>query len=214
MLKKLLGKNYFLVPLAAGVTLTLVLAVSRLPSSASQPSQSANFSSFAEWCLNKDSFPEGTSSSPRYTIELMLEWLDTKDCLQAAKFLSSSTELNIIGGLISNIRPFGSLTHLTTLRITENEIFDLAPLQSLTNLTALSLSFNKISDLSPLKSLNNLTRLNLGYNKISDLTPLQTLTNLIWLNLSGNKIQDIKPLSSLTNLTDLALQNNQITDIG
>ncbi|WP_293332582.1 leucine-rich repeat domain-containing protein [Microcoleus sp. CAWBG58] len=167
------------------------------------------FSSFADWCLHKDSL----SKEARHTVDAMLEWAGTSDINQANQILSSSNHLNLSDNQISDITPLQSLTNLTILNLSDNQISDITPLQSLTNLKELIFHKNQISDITPLQSLTNLTDLYLGSNQISDITPLQSLTNLISLFLNYNQISDIKPLQSLANLTYLYLYTNQISDI-
>ncbi|MEG4069690.1 leucine-rich repeat domain-containing protein [Microcoleus sp. Pol11C2] len=170
----------------------------------------AEFSSFADWCLHKDSL----SKEVRHTVEVLLECTGISYIINEAIGIVSSREyLELYGNQISDITPLQSLTNLTELDLDSNQISDITPLQSLTNLTCLNLRDNQRSDITPLQSLTNLTELGLGDNQISDITPLQSLTNLTELDLGDNQISDITPLQSLTNLTCLNLGDNQISDI-
>jgi len=174
-----------------------------------QPKPSITFSSFADWCLHKDSLCEAA----RYTVEVLLKKAGTSDIYEANQILSSSNELELRHNQISDITPLQSLTNLTSLNLYCDRT-DITPLQSLTNLTCLELHGNPISDITPLQSLTNLTSLTVGCDRISDLTPLQSLTNLTSLTVGCDRISDLTPLQSLTNLTDLTLLlNNQISDI-
>ena len=175
-----------------------------------QPKPSITFSSFADWCLHKDSLCEAA----RYTVEVLLKKAGTSDIYEANQILSSSNELDLSHNQISDITPLQSLTNLTSLNLYCDRT-DITPLQSLTNLTCLELYGNPISDLTSLQSLTNLTSLTVSCDRISDLTPLQSLTNLTSLTLLlNNQISDITPLQFLTNLTELNLyHNNQISDI-
>ncbi|MEG4866963.1 leucine-rich repeat domain-containing protein, partial [Microcoleus sp. CZ3-B2] len=101
----------------------------------------AEFSSFADWCLNKDSLSEAA----RYTVEELLKKVGTSDIYEANQILSSSNKLELFDNPISNITPLQSLTNLTHLNLFDNPISDITPLQSLTNLTHLYLSNNPIS---------------------------------------------------------------------
>ncbi|GET42370.1 leucine-rich repeat domain-containing protein [Microseira wollei] len=178
-----------------------------------KPNQNPTFSSFADWCLNKDSI----SKEARHTVEVLLEYAKTSDCYEADRILSSCTELRISGyDSISDIRPLSTLTNLTKLSIssyTSGVISDIRPLSTLTNLTELQISNSQISDLSPLSTLTNLTFLNLYVNPISDLRPLSGLTNLTCLNLGHGRISDLSPLSTLTNLTRLCICDNPVSDL-
>jgi Leucine Rich repeats (2 copies) len=170
----------------------------------------ANFSSFTDWCLHKDTLSEAA----RHTVEVLLKEAGTSDINTANRILSRRNGLKLDDKQISDITPLQSLTNLTELKLECNEISDITPLQSLTNLTHLTLRCDRISDLTPMQSLTNLTSLDLSGDRISDLTPLQSLTNLTCLWLSGDRISDLTPLQSLTNLTELNLFfNNQISDI-
>ncbi len=169
----------------------------------------AEFTSFADWYLHKNSLAPGA----RHTVEVLLYKTGTSDINEANRILSSINELRLYNNQISDITPLQSLTNLTVLNIYSNQISNLSPLQCLTNLTVLYLEDNQISNLAPLQSLTNLIHLNLYKNQISDITPLQSLTNLITLTLGKNQISDITPLQSLTNLTALYLHKNQISDI-
>ena len=174
-----------------------------------QPKPSITFSSFADWCLHKDSLCEAA----RYTVEVLLKKAGTSDIYEANQILSSSNELDLSDNQISDITPLQSLTNLTSLNLYCDRT-DITPLQSLTNLTCLELHGNPISDITPLQSLTNLTSLTVSCGRISDLTPLQSLTNLTSLTVSCDRISDLTPLQSLTNLTSLTLLlNNQISDI-
>ncbi len=175
-----------------------------------KPNQNPTFSSFADWCKNKDSI----SKEARNTVKALLRYARTSDCYEAERILSSCTEISIYSYRdISDLSPLSTLTNLTTLILCHGRISDLSPLSNLTNLTTLILYGNSLSDLSPLSTLTNLTKLNLTGNQISDLSPLSTLTNLTELYLIKNQICDIRPLSTLTNLTKLDLGLNQICDL-
>ncbi|MBD1838778.1 leucine-rich repeat domain-containing protein [Coleofasciculus sp. FACHB-501] len=199
--------------------------------SETQPNQMVNLSSFADWCLHKDSLSEAA----RHTVEVLLHKAGTWDCYEADLILSYCTDLNLscnqitelsplsglinltqlslTGNKITELSPLLGLTNLTRLNLTGTQINDLSSLSRLTNLTQLNLSNNQITNWSPLSELTNLTRLFLCSNQITDLSPLSGLTNLAGLNLSSNQITDLSPLSGLTNLTQLILSSNQITDL-
>ncbi len=175
----------------------------------SQPNQTTNFTTFADWCLHFDSLTEAA----KHTVEVLLQYANTSDCYEADRILSNLTQLDLDNNQIADISPLSALTNLTQLSFYQNQIADISPLNSLTNLTQLNLNYNQIADISPLNSLTNLTQLNLNYNQIADISPLNALTNLTQLNLNYNQIADISPLNALTNLTYLDLDNNQIADI-
>ncbi|TAF00131.1 MAG: hypothetical protein EAZ79_03595 [Oscillatoriales cyanobacterium] len=103
----------------------------------------ANFSSFADWCLHKDSL----SPEAKHTVEILLKCAGTSDINEANRILSSSNELILYNNQISDLTPLQSLTNLTSLYLYNNQISDITPLQSLTNLTYLYLYNNQISDI-------------------------------------------------------------------
>jgi len=183
--------------------------LSELNISAAQPKQHEDYSSFSQWCENK----ERISPKARYTVEVLLEEVEAEDCLTAGVKLSKITQLELNNEKITDITPLSRLTNLTELRLNNNEITDITPLSQLTNLTELQLNDNEITDIISLSRLTNLTTLYLGDNEITEITPLSRLTNLASLYLGDNEITDITPLSRLTNLTYLFLENNEITDV-
>ena len=198
-------------PKGSGFALLIALsfAMGLYPWSLAAAEESAAFSSFAEWCLNRETLP----SDAEHTVEVLLRLTGTNDCAASEEKLSNLTGLSLSNNRISNLSPLSSLKNVTSLSLSKNEIIDIAPVAALKNLTWLNLSQNQISDLTPLSKLKNLTSLSLSNNQISDLTPLKSLKELNWLSLSQNQIADIKPLSKLKNLTSLNLNHNQISDI-
>jgi internalin A len=174
-----------------------------------KPNPNPTYSSFIDWCQNKDSL----SKEARKTVEAVLKDAGTSDCNEAERVLASCTGLEISSSLymsdpISDIRPLSTLTNLTYLYLWSNEISDLSPLSTLTNLTKLNLHDNQISDIRPLSTLTNLTYLVLCHGRITDLSPLSTLTNLTDLSVYDNPFSDIGPLSTLINLTILEIGVN------
>ncbi len=174
-----------------------------------QPNSTPTFSSFADYCLHKDSLTEAA----RHTVEVLLEIADTSDCNEAERILLNCTSLNLDSNLLTDISPLSTLTNLTELYLHNNKITDISPLSTLTNLTKLNLNGNQITEISGLSTLTNLTELYLFDNQITEISERSTLTNLTELYLFGNQITDISGLSTLTNLTYLSLSNNQITEI-
>jgi internalin A len=191
--------------LLTGMTI-ICLAQPLLSSVASASPQQPETKSFAIWCSQKESVAAAT----RYTIDVLLEYVSTKDCKLADRQLKTLTTLNLYSREISDVKPLEGLTNLTELNLGSNQIADVKPLAGLTNLTELSLSNNQIDDMKPLERLTNLTFLNLGSNQIVDVKPLAGLTKLTFLALDWNQIGDAKPLEGLTNLTTLWLNNNPI----
>ena len=174
-----------------------------------QANQPINLSSFADWCLHKDSLSE----SARHTVEVLLKQAGTCDCNEANRVLSNLTELHLPSHKITDITPLSGFTNLTRLHLENNQITDITGLCALINLTSLHLETNSITDLTGLSPLINLRSLHLSNNPITDITGLSALTNLTRLFLSNTPVTDITGLSALTNMFILNLHNNQITDI-
>ncbi|RMG12228.1 MAG: leucine-rich repeat domain-containing protein [Cyanobacteria bacterium J055] len=166
----------------------------------------ATFTTFAEWCFNRNNLPADT----QHTVNVLLQKAETQDCYAAQDWLSQQTELLLFRRRISDLRPLASLTNLEELWLYTNHIRDVTPLANLTHLTKLWLYDNQIEDISPLASLTNLTLLSLDDNQIRDPTPLTHLTNLQVLNLQANQIVDIRPLEVLKSLTVLNVKENPI----
>jgi len=59
----------------------------------------AEFSSFTDWCLHKDSLSEAA----RYTVQVLLDKAGTSDINEANRILSSSNELSMYQNQISDI---------------------------------------------------------------------------------------------------------------
>ena len=127
--------------------------------------------------------------------------------------LAGLSDLNIVGGDITDITGLEHCTSLNRLSIVLNQISDLSPLSNLTNLTWLWAGANQISDISPLSNLTSLVHLELYKNDISDISSLSTLTGLDFLWLQNNQISDISILSNFTSLRELDLSWNEISDI-
>jgi internalin A len=139
-LNKFLAKN--LCKLASIGVITLILAVSHLRNFVAQPQRTTNFSTFAEWCVNKNSLPEST----RRTIDAMLSYARTSQCDRASQTLKFTTygtpgiELSELS--LTDIRPLSSLTNLKGINLSSNRITDIRPLSSLPHVEAINLSTN------------------------------------------------------------------------
>ena len=156
--------------------------------------------------------------NPTPTDMLSLYYLDALNDrgivnLKGIERATNLRRLNLLGNLISDIKPLSSLGNLIELNLERNDINDISPLSDLMALETLWLNLNQISDITPLSGLPNLSHLGLGTNLISDISSLSGLKNLEVLDLEHNQISDIVTLSGLTNLTRLLLENNVISDI-
>ena len=86
-----------------------------------QPPNPTEFSTFADWCLHKDSL----SPAARYTVEVLLKRAGTSDIYEANRILLSSNKLDLRRSQISDITRLQSLTHLTDLYLSGNKISDI-----------------------------------------------------------------------------------------
>ncbi|MGB3239966.1 MAG: leucine-rich repeat domain-containing protein [Geitlerinemataceae cyanobacterium] len=199
---KILGKTFSSICTSIGFALAIT---SHAPATIAAPDP-ATFTTFAEWCFNRNSLPMET----QHTVDVMLQKAETKDCYGAQDWLSDQTELLLFRRRLSDLRPLASLTNLQELWLYTNHISDISPLANLTNLTKLWIYDNHIADVTPLTGLTNLTVLSLDDNDIVDASPLATLTNLTVLNLQANEIVEIHSLETLKGLTVLNLKGNPI----
>jgi internalin A len=109
----------------------------------------SNFTTFAEWCTNKDTIEPDL----KHTVEMMLLTIErTTDCQIADRRLQKLTELNLDRLQIINIQPLASLTNLQRLSLYQNSIESLQPLSGMNKLKSLFVSENKIKELQPLSS--------------------------------------------------------------
>ncbi|MBO9998652.1 MAG: leucine-rich repeat domain-containing protein [Cyanobacteria bacterium SID2] len=186
--------------------LALVGGSGAIEVSASSVKQAETYSSFTDWCVNRDSIDPAAA----HTVEVLLERAQTKDCDRATAHLTRQRTLFLNNEEIVDVAPVASLTHLTQLYLHNNDISDISPLGAMTNLDRLYLGYNKISDLSGLSSLTNLWGLYLNFNQISDVRPLSSLTGLHELALSNNQIRNVNPLYALPNLERAFIHGNPI----
>lgn len=199
---KNLGKTFGAVALSVGFTFPFTPH----PPAATAAPDPATFTTFAEWCFNRNSLPGET----QHTVDVLLQKAETKDCYAAQDWLSQQTELLLFRRRLEDLRPLSSLTNLQELWLYTNYISDVSPLANLTNLKKLWLYDNQITDVTPLTNLTNLTVLSLDDNNITDPSSLAVLTNLQVLNLQANEIVDIRPLATLNGLAVLNVKGNPI----
>ncbi|MDX8482087.1 RICIN domain-containing protein [Mesorhizobium sp. VK24D] len=170
---------------------------------------------FASWCIKDDLDP-----AQRATVEELLDLTpggasalgNAAGCASAQDFLASSTTLDLAGRRLTNLEPLATLTHLSSLTLSDNEISDTRDLEKLTELTFLDLSRNKINNINVVAALKKLTDADLSFNQIADLRPLASARALTRLVLANNKITDVSPLRFLQDLATLDLSKNRIAD--
>lgn len=201
-------QNYFKVNFIISIS-CFVLCTLFGQASEGQVESINSFSTFADWCENKNMLDQETI----HTIDQLLLVAETDDCKLANKRLNERTKLVLSKKRISSLAPLNSFRNLTHLTLSENQITDIKPLSSLTNLILLRLNNNQIANIQPLEKLTKLIQLGISDNRISDISPLKNLASLTFLAAKRNQISDVKPLKSLINLRQLYLSENRITDI-
>jgi internalin A len=132
--------------------------------------------------------------------------------------LEGLTELELIGGKISDLSLLKELEGLTMLRLSIlDQVSDISVLGGLEGLTYLHLeALPQVSDISALGGLNGLTSLKLeGIEQVSDISVLGGLEGLTLLRLYAlRQVSDISVLGGLEGLTSLRLSGlDQVSDI-
>ena len=167
------------------------------------------YQTFEEWCINRENLAPET----RHTVEVLLEFAQTKECNTAQSILDQEIELGLVDRQITDVSPLASLMHLESLVLYNNQITDISPLANLMNLEELYLSRNQIKDVSPIANLINLAYLEINDNPVRNVSSLANLINLTYLVLDNTQIRDVSPLANLIDLQWLFLNDNQIMDI-
>lgn len=119
------------------------------------PKPKLNFKTFSEWCENIKQL----NSDTRYTVEQLIKYAKTEDCLAAEQNLNSYKHFIFDDRGVTDITPLASIANIKSMHLKANKIADLAPLSSLTDMTELDLrgvSKKEPLDLSPLKDLTQL----------------------------------------------------------
>lgn len=131
------------------------------------------------------------------------------------RFLTYLDCLNIDNGISSELDKLSSLSHLSTLTISNCTVSEesLQKIAQLPMLNSLSLQNCGISSISALSSAVNLISLNLNGNAVRNLTPLSNLQKLQELYLQHNAVSDLSPLSSLNSLQKLDISYNALTTL-
>lgn len=133
--------------------------------------------------------------------------------LESLPQLLKLKNLNIGGGIITDISPVLKYELLKSLTVSSNPIKNISNLKSIKALEALHCWDINSDDLSFILELPNLVSLDFGFNNVSDISCLKTLTNLQSLDLEHNKISNIEYLIDLKNLYYLSLGSNLIKSI-
>ncbi|KAL7713052.1 Villin [Entamoeba marina] len=130
---------------------------------------------------------------------------------------SAVANLDLHHNAIESILQLSSLSHLTSLDVSENEIQFVDDVVILNNkmIRFLNCEKNKIYKISPLMGGLPLERLHMGKNNITIIPDtLGDCQQLTYLNLSLNQIVEIPPmLNNLTGLKQLILFGNKIKQI-
>lgn len=169
--------------------------------------------SFADWCAKED-LTEGEMATVKGLLDVTPGGVGALGnpvaCAAAETFLSSIGTLNLGTAGIRSLAPVGTLTHLTSLTLSNNLIEDIAPLANIVGLNFLNLSDNDIRNITALSPLIALTELDLSGNRVSDLRALSGLSALQTLDLGSNNLGVLAPLQFLQNLKTLILSDNAL----
>lgn len=117
---------------------------------------------------------------------------DLDPCGREAKFITQQSEISIDGNDVAvkgdamDLRVFGTLTQLQSLKIRNGGVRELTPLLTLTKLKTLELNYNNISDICPLAGLANLQKVAFIDNKIKSLNCLQPSPSLVQIDARSN----------------------------
>jgi internalin A len=98
---------------------------------------------------------------------------------------------------ISDISVLSSLSHLTTLNLSNNAIENVEKIDEQKFLEKLYLNNNRISSFPSLAKLRSLTEVYLSNNKLSDVAFLEHSVNVKTLDLHSNEIADLTPLKKI-----------------
>ena len=100
--------------------------------------------------------------------------------------------------LVSDLSPFGHLTHLQSLNLAHcNNIQNIKPVATLTKLKKLDLAnLHKITDLSSLTNSKSIKTLVLAYcSSLKDISFAKHLKNLKYLNIVGSDVKNYKDIT-------------------
>ncbi len=190
---------------------------------------------FLEWCQDA-----AAPDEVRYTVTVLLAYVETEDCLIAADSLATYDELDLENfavtreyGLddhrppapafarliaerpVRDLRPISRMTNLRVLDLEGNQVDDLAPLASLHTLEVVIVSGSAAVSLDPLRDLGNLEVVSVSGSAAVSLDPLRDLGNLRELSIYAQGIiTDVSAILELRSLTDLRLRGGQIGDLG
>lgn len=154
---------------------------------------------FAQWCdFGRSSFSQAETAA---TVEAMIaaakkidpdmfapagSGLTVDECFVSGKVLDKSSQLDLSGKRLSDLRPLQPLTQLTNLNLSNNEINDVEPLAKLKNLKELVINRNRIVNVIPLSQLSKLESLTISDNDVRNTLPLGKLSRLHYLDLRNN----------------------------
>lgn len=148
-----------------------------------------------------------------------LEFLDlsgsliSAETLEAIGTLSSLTTLKLSGCGLSNILPLAQTTAITALDLSDNSITNIGVLSNYAELTTVDLSSNAVSDLSALSALDKIITLNIASNDVRSIEALSSCSGMQSLDISGNQVSDLSPLSGMSKLREVRAGGNAISSI-
>ncbi|CAL6087233.1 leucine-rich_repeat domain-containing protein [Hexamita inflata] len=129
------------------------------------------------------------------------------------KFMSTLTELSIIGCYLDDLSSISDLVGIKVLKLNKNRLTSLRPLQNLVNMHVLYVFENMIASLDGIQYMTELVSLQVSNNRLASIMQVQNMKKLQILKANLNQIKDISPLRDLTRLQHLSLKGNRISSI-
>ncbi|CAL6067143.1 leucine-rich_repeat domain-containing protein [Hexamita inflata] len=129
------------------------------------------------------------------------------------KFMSTLTELSIIGCYLDDLSSISDLVGIKTLKLNKNRLTSLKPLQNLVNMQELIVFENMIASLDGIQFMTELVSLQVSNNRLTSIMQVQNMKKLQIFKANLNQIKDITPLRDLTRLQHLSLKGNRISSI-
>ena len=127
-------------------------------------------------------------------------WKDSVNSLDGISMLHNLEEINIGGGVLSDISELALIPSINCINISNCHITEIPDFSECTNLTQLYLPGNLVEDISPLNNVPSLRYVNLDSNRIDSVASISGIHNLEFLSLMNNCILDY---ASIGNNEDL-----------
>ncbi len=136
-----------------------------------------------------------------------------RNIVSTLRLFAGLTHLSLAGMDVADLVPLAGLKALRSVVCDHTRVSDLSPLAHLQALQSLDCSGTQVSDLSPLANLEALQSLDCSGTQVSDLSPLANLEALQSLGCSGTQVSDLSPLADLQGLRSLDCSGTQVSDL-